>query len=123
MAYTKTEQDKSIAKLRTLAASGARVSVYYQAADSAEMLGVSACHSWQAAAFYLNDDGTDRLRADGSRVSPASIICATEARATELAVGQNIDGIDKVTHPSWFMSGRHIRKARYPREKSDALSA
>ncbi len=120
MAYTKTEQDKSIAKLRALAASGARVSVYYQAADSAEMPGVSVGHEWHAAAFYLNDNGTDRLRAYGSRVSPASIICATEARAIEVAVEQNIDGIDKVTRPSWF-SVRGLRKARYPREKSDAL--
>jgi len=123
MAYTKADQDKSIAKIRALAASGASVGVYYQATTDSETPGVSVSHEWQAVAFYLNDDGTDRLRADGSRVSPASTICAFEARAIEVAVEHNIDGIDKVTHPSWFMSGRHIRKARYPREKSDALSA
>jgi len=122
MAYTKADQDKSIATLRALAASGARVGLYYQATTGVGAQGVGVSHEWQAEAFFLNDDGTDRLRADGSRVSPASIMCATEARAIEVAVGHNIDGIDKVTHPSWF-SVRGLRKARYPREKSDALSA
>lgn len=123
MAYTKAEQDKSIATLRELAASGASVGVYYQATTGVGARGVGVNHDWQAEAFFLNDDGTDRLRADGSRVSPASTMCATEARAIEVATAHNIDFIDKVTHPSWFLSGHSIRKVRYPREKSDALSA
>lgn len=123
MAYTKADQDKSIATLRELAASGASVGVYYQATMDVGARGVGVNHDWQAGAFFLNDDGTDRLRADGSRVSPASTICGTEEQAIEVAVGHNIDYSGKVNHPKWFVRGRSIRNTRYPREKSDALSA
>jgi len=123
MAYTKADQDKSIATLRALAASGARVGVYYEATTGVGGQGVRVNHGWEAEAFFLNDDGTNRLRVDGSRVSPAGEICATEARAIEVATAHNIDSIDQVNHPKWFTRGRSIRNARYPREKSDALSA
>jgi len=118
MAYTRTEQDKSIANLRALAASGA----VYRVAEPAPAVGYRS-GEWLATAYYLNDDGSDMVRADGTRVSPASRVCADEGAAINVATEHNIDTIDRANHPDWFMRGGYVRKARRPRDKSDALSA
>ncbi len=120
MAYTKAEQDKSIAKIRALAASGVRVGVYHQAELSEEL---ESAGRWLASTFFVNDDGTDHRRPDGSRVSPSSEVCATERQAVEVATAHNIDTIDQAQHRDWFLRNGRSRKKSHPRETSDALSA
>ncbi len=119
MRYTKADQDKSIAKLRALAASGVRVVVYNEAtAPDGSPIGV-----WTAATYFVNADGTDQRRADGTRVSPGGEVCATEEQAVEVATTYNIDAIDQAQHRDWFLQNGRSRKKSHPRETSDALSA
>jgi hypothetical protein len=111
--YTWDDLNATIAYLRTLAP---RASGY----ETAERSDHPTLPGWAAVFYYLNDDGSDAVRADGSRVSPLSTRCGSEELAVREATEGNIDRIDKIMRAQWFTKSES-RKVRYPREKSPAL--
>ena len=112
--YTRDDLEATIAYLRTLAP---RVNGY----ETAERSDHPTLPGWHAVFYYLDANGSDAVRADGTRISPMSTACGTEEQAIQQATEDNIDRIDQVKRPEWF-TRRGGRNARYPREKSPALS-
>jgi hypothetical protein len=112
--YTRDDLEATIAYVRTLAP---RANGY----ETAERSDHPTLPGWHAVFYYLDADGSDHVRADGTQVSPMSTACGSEELAIRRATQGNIDRIDKVLRPQWFtVSGS--RKVRYPREKSPALN-
>ena len=119
--YTRDDLEATIAYLRTLAP---RVPGY----ETAEPSDHPGLPGWASAFYFLDADGSDHLRADGTRVSPMSTSVGTEEQAIQRATEANIDRIDRIERRQWFTVDRRSadrigrRKMRYPREKSPALS-
>jgi hypothetical protein len=108
--YTRDDLEATTAYVRTLAP---RATGY----ETAERLDVRGLSDWASVFYFLDADGSDMVRADGTRVSPMSISCANEEQAIRRATEGNIDRIDKIERPGWFTVGgsRKVRWRYCPR--------
>jgi hypothetical protein len=117
--FTREHLERSIALVREQAP---RLKAYFRAVPYNPPYREEDRGEWMSEVVFINEDGSDYLRDDGTYVSPGGTVCGSEAYAIDDAVQSNVDAVDQILYRNHFLRDGYGRKKAYAFDKSPTLA-